>query len=122
MLPALLIITENPSIRFWVKKHLDNRFFILDATEKGEALTVVLDFPLNFIILEARWTQCASELGDENGPSRHLRRFTIKRFRRNAGIQQCWSRVRAESPSVHGAENVYCQVAHKQETQSQHYS
>ena len=58
MLPALLIITENPSIRFWVKKHLDNRFFILDATEKGEALTVVLDFPLNFIILDSNFEDC----------------------------------------------------------------
>ena len=50
--PAVLVITDNPSVRFWVKKQLDEQFFILDATETDEARIVTLDFPLDLIIVD----------------------------------------------------------------------
>lgn len=51
-LPTLLVVTENPSIRFWVKKHLDDSFFVLSAERWGEAVGAV-DTRLDFIIVDS---------------------------------------------------------------------
>ncbi len=52
VVPSVLVITDNPAIRFWVKKHLDSSFFVLDATAKDETQIVILDFPLDLILLD----------------------------------------------------------------------
>ncbi len=51
-LPTLLVISDNPTIRFWIKKHLDDEFFILFAETAIEARTA-LNSRLDFIILDA---------------------------------------------------------------------
>lgn len=51
-LPTLLVVTDNPSIRFWIKKHLDDEFFILNAESYQEALDA-LNARLDFIIVDA---------------------------------------------------------------------
>lgn len=50
-LPTLLIITDNPSIRFWIKKHLDDQFFIISAENHQEAFEA-LNARLDFIIID----------------------------------------------------------------------
>lgn len=50
-LPTLLIITDNPSIRFWVKKYLDDQFFIISAASRQEAFEA-LNARLDFIIID----------------------------------------------------------------------
>lgn len=57
-LPTLLVITENPTIRFWVKKHLDSQFFIIDAAKRSAALDAVKFAPLDFIILDSKLEDC----------------------------------------------------------------
>ncbi len=56
-LPTLLVVADNPSIRFWIKKHLDDQFFILGAETKQEALDA-LNARLDFIILDASLESC----------------------------------------------------------------
>ncbi|HSX10675.1 MAG TPA: response regulator [Chlamydiales bacterium] len=56
-LPTLLMITDNPSIRFWVKKHLDDDFFIINAETAEEALDA-LNARLDFIIVDAELEAC----------------------------------------------------------------
>jgi PleD family two-component response regulator len=56
-LPTLLVIADNPSIRFWVKKHLDDQFFILSAEGRQEALEA-LSARLDFIIIDAALEDC----------------------------------------------------------------
>jgi PleD family two-component response regulator len=56
-LPTLLIVTENPSIRFWIKKHLDERFFILSAHSREDALDA-LNATLDFIIVDDALEEC----------------------------------------------------------------
>jgi response regulator RpfG family c-di-GMP phosphodiesterase len=55
-LPTLLVITKNPSIRVWMKKHLDDRFFILNAEEKEEAHSA-MQTRLDFIILDSEFEE-----------------------------------------------------------------
>lgn len=57
-LPTLLAITNNPSVRFWIKKHLDEDFFIIDASEKRAALAVAQTASLDFIILDSEFEDC----------------------------------------------------------------
>lgn len=52
-LPILLVITDNPSIQFWLKKHLDENFFIIEAMTKSKALEIIRNTPLDFIILDS---------------------------------------------------------------------
>src|SRR3990167_357189 len=56
-LPTLLVITDNPSIRFWVKKHLDDQFFIINASKESEALSA-LNAYLDFIIVDSAIEDC----------------------------------------------------------------
>jgi len=50
-LPTLLVVTDNPSIRFWVKKHLDEQFFVISAENRREAIGA-MNARLDFIILD----------------------------------------------------------------------
>lgn len=54
-IPTLLVISENPSVRFWVKKHLSEYYFVIDAQRKGEALATIRTSPLDFIILDSEF-------------------------------------------------------------------
>ena len=51
-LPTLLIVADDPSVRFWIKKQLDDQFFILSAENKQEALQALYT-RLDFIIVDA---------------------------------------------------------------------
>lgn len=51
-LPTLLIVTDNPSIRFWVKKHLDDRFFVIGAENRQQAISA-LNARLDFILVDS---------------------------------------------------------------------
>lgn len=53
-LPSLLVISENPTIRFWMKKHLDDRFFIFLVEDRKRAFEAVFSSRFDFIILDAR--------------------------------------------------------------------
>lgn len=55
-LPTLLVVTNNPSIRFWIKKHLDEEFFILNAETHREAIDA-LNARLDFIIIDAAFEE-----------------------------------------------------------------
>jgi PleD family two-component response regulator len=57
-LPTLLSVTDNASIRHWIKKHLDDQFFIIDASKKKKALEVAKTSALDFIILDADFEDC----------------------------------------------------------------
>ncbi len=56
-LPTLLVIAENPSVRFWVKKHLDHQFFVIPAEKWQEALEA-LNARLDFIIIDSALEEC----------------------------------------------------------------
>lgn len=51
-LPTLLIVADNPSVRFWVKKQLEDQFFLITAQSRQEALEA-LNAHLDFIIVDA---------------------------------------------------------------------
>lgn len=52
-LPTVLIVTNNPSIRFWLKKRLEQEFFIIIASQESIALEAVRTAQLDFIVLDA---------------------------------------------------------------------
>lgn len=54
-IPTLLVISENPSVRFWVKKHLSEQYFVIDAQRRGEAILTIRSSPLDFIILDSEF-------------------------------------------------------------------
>jgi PleD family two-component response regulator len=56
-LPTLLVIAENPKIRFWIKKHLDDRFFLIYAEKKSEAMEALYS-RLDFIIIDSELESC----------------------------------------------------------------
>jgi PleD family two-component response regulator len=53
--PTILVVADNPTIRFWVKKHLDDDFFILHAESRQEAISA-LNASLDFIIVDGAIT------------------------------------------------------------------
>lgn len=57
-LPTLLAITDNPAVRFWIKKHLDEEFFIIDASKKHAALTVAHTTAFDFVIVDSEFEDC----------------------------------------------------------------
>ncbi|HSX26964.1 MAG TPA: response regulator [Chlamydiales bacterium] len=57
-IPTLLLIAENPSVRSWVKKHLNEQFFIIDATKRGEAIEAARHSPLDFVIVDSGFEDC----------------------------------------------------------------
>lgn len=65
-LPTLLAVTDNPAVRFWIKKHLDEEFFIIDAPKKHTALTVAHTTAFDFVIIDSEFEDCdAIELSRE---------------------------------------------------------
>jgi diguanylate cyclase (GGDEF)-like protein len=58
--PTLLLISDNPSIHHWIKKHLENRFFIIDAPTKQIAIEIAQSTALDFIILDSFFEDCDS--------------------------------------------------------------
>lgn len=56
-LPTLLVVAENPTVRFWVKKHLDDQFFIIGAEDEREARAALVS-RLDFIIIDSAMEQC----------------------------------------------------------------
>ena len=57
-LPTLLVIADNPSVRFWARKHLDGEFFIIDAAKKAAALEAIQFSHLDFILLDSSFEDC----------------------------------------------------------------
>ncbi len=57
-LPTLLLISDNPSIQQWLKKHLEGQFYIIDAARKALALEIAQYAELNFIILDSHFEEC----------------------------------------------------------------
>lgn len=51
-LPTILLVTENPAVRSWIKKHLDEDFFIIYAEHQYEAIDA-LNSRLDFIIVDS---------------------------------------------------------------------
>lgn len=51
-LPTLLIITDNPSVRFWVQNHLKDQFFVLHAETKNQAIQA-MNTRLDVILLDS---------------------------------------------------------------------
>lgn len=56
-LPILLIIADNPSIRFWMKKHLEDQFFVIEASTSIDAIEAVEHAPLDCIILDSNFEE-----------------------------------------------------------------
>lgn len=51
--PTLLIIADNPSVRYWVKKQLENQFFVIEAEKRVKALETAQHSALEMIIVDA---------------------------------------------------------------------
>lgn len=49
----LLLITENPSIISWMRKHLDDRFFLIKTDKETQALQTTQSTKLDFILVDA---------------------------------------------------------------------
>ena len=65
-LPTLLAVTDNPAVRFWIKKHLDEDFFIVDASKKHTAITSAQTTAFDFIVVDSEFEDCdALELCSE---------------------------------------------------------
>lgn len=58
MLPTLLLITENPSVRYFFKRHLDSQFFIIEAAREFTALEALSSARLEFVILDSQLESC----------------------------------------------------------------
>lgn len=71
-LPTLLVVSDNPSLHLWVKKHLEDQFFVLSAETHPEALEA-LNARLDFIIVDA-----ALEAGDALELCKELSQLTQK--------------------------------------------
>lgn len=52
-LPTLLIISDNPSVRYWVKKHLEDQYFVLESVNRMSALEAIQTSQLDFIIIDS---------------------------------------------------------------------
>ncbi len=51
-LPTLLLVADNPSIVFWIKKNLSESFFVIEAQGRAAALEA-LNARLDFIIIDS---------------------------------------------------------------------
>jgi diguanylate cyclase (GGDEF)-like protein len=52
-LPTVLIITDRAPVRAWLKKHLEEPFFVLEASTAEEALQIARTNDLQYLILDA---------------------------------------------------------------------
>ena len=57
-LPTLLIVSDNPPVRYWLKKHLEKQFYIIEAQKKAKAIEVVKNSVLDFIIVDSIFEEC----------------------------------------------------------------
>ncbi len=57
-LPTLLAVTDDAAVRFWVKKQLDEEFFIVDAPKKHSALSAAQTTSFDFIIVDSELEDC----------------------------------------------------------------
>lgn len=57
-LPTLLAVTDDASVRFWIKKQLDEDFFIVDALKKYSALSAAQTTSFDFIIVDSELEDC----------------------------------------------------------------
>lgn len=56
--PILLIIADNVSVIAWMKRSLSDQFFIIEATRRAQALSIVQNTPLDFIFLDSAFEDC----------------------------------------------------------------
>lgn len=56
-LPTLLVVAESPKIRFWIKKHLDENFFVISAENRQEAIQAMAS-SLDFVIVDSELEGC----------------------------------------------------------------
>lgn len=57
-LPTLLIISDNPSIFHWLKKNLEDRFYLIEASTEDISLQMARSTSLDFIILDSLFEEC----------------------------------------------------------------
>jgi len=57
-LPTLLAVTDDAAVRFWIKKQLDEEFFIVDAPKKHSALSAAQTTSFDFIIVDSELEDC----------------------------------------------------------------
>jgi diguanylate cyclase (GGDEF)-like protein len=57
-LPTLVIISDNFSVCYWLKKRLETQFYIIEATKLKKALEVAQHTALDFIILDSSFEEC----------------------------------------------------------------
>lgn len=58
MLPPLLLITENPSVRYFFKKHLESQFTLIEASREHTALQELCTSPLEVVVLDSHLESC----------------------------------------------------------------
>ena len=56
-IPILLIVSDNPSIVFWIKKYLSEQFFVLAASNRTGAIDA-LNGKIDFILVDAALQDC----------------------------------------------------------------
>lgn len=57
-LPTLLLVTKNPSIRSWIKSHLDAKFFIIESHKQSAIIDIIQHSKLDFIIIDGNIENC----------------------------------------------------------------
>jgi len=54
-LPTLLLISENPSVIFWIKKQLKDQFFILVSSKFSQAIEQTKNTQLDFVMIDSEF-------------------------------------------------------------------
>jgi diguanylate cyclase (GGDEF)-like protein len=57
-LPTLLVIADNPSIRHWIRRHLEDQFYVVEAPNRWTAIDSAQSTGLDFIILDSHFEEC----------------------------------------------------------------
>jgi PleD family two-component response regulator len=57
-LPTLLVVTDNSSIRSRIRKELDSKFFVLDASTESKTMEIARTTALEFVILDSLLEEC----------------------------------------------------------------
>lgn len=57
-LPTLLVVTELPPVRYWIKSQLESKFFLINASTEQKALETVRTARLDFIIIDGSLEDC----------------------------------------------------------------
>lgn len=70
--PTLLLIADNPSIWHWIKKNLENEFYLIYANYQNDAVEQAKSTKLDFIVLDSRFEEC-----DALALARELRRANL---------------------------------------------